>query len=326
MAIKEIMTYFKKFTLLAMLIIMMLSVTACGDSDMSSQTLKEGLYPMYEKGSDYDKDKWGYIDETGEYAIEPQFRFADYFSDGLARVNDWDTGLNGYIDGSGEYAIEPYYWIANRFINGYAVIEQKYYTGDEPDYISGYLRSDGEVVIPPKYGLAYNFNANGLAVVQKGTYNHPQGYALINTSGEEVGTVSESDIAFETWDFSNGPLLYKDEDTGMYGYVNKDGEYVIEPNKKYRDVSYFWNGMTAVYEEYDDGEYGGFMYGYMNDKGEMCTDVKFFTFDQAWGFSNGVALVRTLPDDEGIVSYGYIDKEGKWIIKKEYDKELELGY
>ena len=59
---------------------------------------------------DYDTGKCGYIDITGKYVIEPQFDYADDFTDnGLARVRigDWETGKYGYIDITGKYVIEP---------------------------------------------------------------------------------------------------------------------------------------------------------------------------------------------------------------------------
>ena len=43
--------------------------------------------------------KWGFIDKTGHYVINPQFDSAGSFSDGLAavRIGDDKTGKWGYI-------------------------------------------------------------------------------------------------------------------------------------------------------------------------------------------------------------------------------------
>lgn len=318
------MKCFKKSVLCVLLMTMIIGITACGNSDMSKQTLEEGLYPMYEKGSV--EDKWGYIDETGEYVIEPQFKYAGYFSEGLAAVQNKTTRLWGYIDSSGEYVIEPQFFVANSFVNGYARIEEKCHINGHSDYMTGYLASNGGMAISPQYGTAYDFDSNGFAIVQKGSYFEPQGYVVINKNGNEISAVSESDVAFESWDFSQGPLLYFDENSGMYGYINEEKEFVIEPNEKYNELGYFWGGRAPVCEEYDDGEYSGYIYGYMDDKGEMCTDLKFFSYGGAPVFVNNVCLVRTLPNEDGIVNYGYIDKEGKWIIKKEYDSSLDGEY
>jgi hypothetical protein len=50
-------------------------------------------------------DKWGYIDKTGKIVINPQFDYANQFSDGLAAVYIGDK--YGYIDRTGKYVWEP---------------------------------------------------------------------------------------------------------------------------------------------------------------------------------------------------------------------------
>lgn len=61
----------------------------------------DGLAPMYKDG------KYGYIDRTGTFAIEPQFKWADEFKDGTAKVKT-ETG-EGLINTNGYYEIEPKY-------------------------------------------------------------------------------------------------------------------------------------------------------------------------------------------------------------------------
>ncbi|MBU1626319.1 WG repeat-containing protein, partial [bacterium] len=55
-------------------------------------------------------DKWGYIDKTGKFVIEPIYNQAYPFSNGLAAVVLKDMGNDyqvGYIDKTGKYVIEP---------------------------------------------------------------------------------------------------------------------------------------------------------------------------------------------------------------------------
>ena len=56
-----------------------------------------------------DDGKWGYIDKSGKFVIDPQFDYAEGFSEGLAAVRSGDekTGKWGFIDRSGKYAITP---------------------------------------------------------------------------------------------------------------------------------------------------------------------------------------------------------------------------
>ena len=49
--------------------------------------------------------KWGFIDKNGKVVIEPQYDFAEPFSEGLGKVKK--DGKWGFIDKSGKVVIEP---------------------------------------------------------------------------------------------------------------------------------------------------------------------------------------------------------------------------
>lgn len=68
-------------------------------------------------------DKWGYIDKTAKYVINPQFDDASVFSDnGLAKVKAGNK--YGYIDKDGKYAINPQFDDAYSFAdNGLALVQ-----------------------------------------------------------------------------------------------------------------------------------------------------------------------------------------------------------
>ena len=70
---------------------------------------------------------WGYIDRTGNYAINLQFDNATSFSGGLAcvkKMRDW-----GYIDTKGTYVINPQFERAENFSEGLARVV-KFKNGD----------------------------------------------------------------------------------------------------------------------------------------------------------------------------------------------------
>ena len=52
-------------------------------------------------------DKFGYINKTGNFSIEPQYKVAKNFSDGLAAVEK--DGKWGFINTKGEMVIAPIY-------------------------------------------------------------------------------------------------------------------------------------------------------------------------------------------------------------------------
>ena len=67
------------------------------------------------------KIKYGYIDQTGKFVIEPEFNYVYWFSEGLAAVmigTKW-----GFIDKTGNVVIEPKFESGTFFVDGLAEIE-----------------------------------------------------------------------------------------------------------------------------------------------------------------------------------------------------------
>lgn len=64
-------------------------------------------------GNGKEDSKYGYIDKTGNYIVNPQFSYAKDFSDGLAVVKSNDK--YGYIGKDGKYVINPQYEYARDF-------------------------------------------------------------------------------------------------------------------------------------------------------------------------------------------------------------------
>jgi hypothetical protein len=65
--------------------------------------------------------KYGYIDKTGKYAIEPHFSYAKNFSDGLALIMD-ENFKCGYIDKKGRIVIQPIYAMGSDFSENLAAV------------------------------------------------------------------------------------------------------------------------------------------------------------------------------------------------------------
>ncbi len=92
------------------------------------------------------------------------------------------------------------------------------------------------------------------------------------------------------------------EVNGKYGYINKAGKYVIEP--QFDDADGFSdNGLARV--EVND------KWGYINSTGKFVIEPQ---FDSAYSFSdNGLAGVEV--NDK----WGYIDSTGKCVIEPQFD-------
>ena len=116
--------------------------------------------------------KYGYINLKGEIAIKPQFDEADDFSENLAavRIDDEEKGrLWGFINKKGKMVIEPIYDYTAGFSEGLCVVskDEKY----------GHIDKKGKVIIPLKFTWANDFD-DGTCSVE-----------LINKNGETVEMV-----------------------------------------------------------------------------------------------------------------------------------------
>jgi hypothetical protein len=100
---------------------------------------------------------WGYIDESGETVIHPQFEVARPFVDGLAAVRT--VGKWGFIDATGEFRINPLYDDCGDFSEGLAAVQ---WHGKW-----GYIDRTGTFVVTPRYQEAGPFE-RGYATVRLG--------------------------------------------------------------------------------------------------------------------------------------------------------------
>jgi hypothetical protein len=79
---------------------------------------------------------YGYIDTTGDWRIQIQFRQAKDFSEGLAAVQK--ERFYGFINRQGDWVVEPQFELADGFAQGLAAVKQ--------DGLYGYVDITGAIV------------------------------------------------------------------------------------------------------------------------------------------------------------------------------------
>jgi hypothetical protein len=217
------------------------------------------VYDFYEglAAVQTEKQKWGFIDQTGRFVVEPIYDECNYFfSNGYACVKanmmkddsgKW-TGQYGLVDKNGKLVIPL---ICDSIdLSGPHQGLIAFSTEGEP-YEGIFFRSkwgfadlDGKVVIKPIFSYASNFDEYGLALVKTGGYfdednNYlEEKWGVINQKGEFV-----IEPQFQGISIVSGNIIAVRVE-GKYGFVNRQGKMFVAP--KFSTVSSLREGLIAV--------------------------------------------------------------------------------
>jgi hypothetical protein len=267
-------------------------------------------------------DKWGVIDKTGKEVVKPQYDDPEYFAysfiEGMAQVSK--DGKWGYIDKTGKEIVSPQYELfGGDFSDGLAAIFV--------DGQFGYINKSGDEVIEPQFDEASDFS-EGLAVVR----DSDTGYiSFIDKTGKKVIETPyyyQYDV-IPGYDLFNEGLLWVFNEDSKYGAIDKTGKVIVdliydEPTYQldggeYGNRSYYFSeGLAIVGEDLNRviidttgkevaklQQYDGSEYFYVSD------------------YIDGLATIRT--GDYTMYKWGFIDKEGKEVIKAQYDHAKDFS-
>jgi len=206
----------------------------------SAEPFSEGLAAV-----SLDGERYGYIDLLGDTVIEPQFAYAESFSEGLAPVQVGD--LVGYIDRTGAFVFDLQFQAADPFQNGLA----KVVIGEK----TGYINHSGQMVIEPLFDYGSDFSAGRAIVAQE------EKLFYIDAAGN-----IEIDIPdlTQAGDFVEGLAAVGVGD--QYGYVDLQGNFVVSPQFTY--ASNFENGLAIVQTSTT--------WGLLNSIGELVLEIDRF--------------------------------------------------
>ncbi len=248
-------------------------------------------------------------ENTGKFVINPQFDYANYFSEGLAaiRIGDDKTGKYGFINKKGEIVISPQFDHAYAFSEELAAV----CIGSWETQKCGFVNKEGKIIIKPEFDYVVRFS-EGLAAVRM---NSPQTTKdeLIDTRKygfiDKIGKMVIAPQFALASDFSEGlAAVLVGGWGGKYGYINKDGKIVVPAQFDW--AGDFSEGLAAV--QIGDWETG--KYGFINKEGKIVVAPQ---FDRVYPFFEGLASVRT--GDEKTGKYGFINKKGEMVISPQFD-------
>lgn len=260
-------------------------------------------------------EKWGYIDTTGKFVIEPKYELAGDFSEGVAIValeRSYDNPCRcqgysfGFIDTSGELAISfPYKTpiLQTEFIkfrNGRAAVPAPASSapgsGNGHDVIDPLGNIVGESSSPTISSDDAHRNPVYVNQSRKWGYTDENGNFIIQPRFEFA-------LPFQS-------RLARVSEKGVgAGVINEQGQYVIGPwtNSYFGEYS---EGLMAVRR---NGKFG-----FLNSDGEVKIDFK---FSGASAFSEGLCAVGVRTQG---LKYGFIDTQGEIVIEPEFDRALDF--
>ncbi len=239
-------------------------------------------------------DKWGFINQSGEIILEPQFNLigtgnSTYFSEGLAIVCMNDKC--GYIDSSGNYILKPIYDYAENFSEGVAKVYFNKYDllGNKiQNSESIYINKEGKPLFPDSGFIPLSEFSDGLAKVEVGKKQ-----VFIDKLGQIILDPKEINM---TSNFQDGLALYSHKEVHRYGYADKNGQIIIPA--QFKQAGDFQEGLAQVM--FENGKYG-----FIDKTGKTIIEPQ---FEYADSFYEGRAVIRV----DG--KFGYLDKEGKIVI------------
>lgn len=273
-------------------------------------------------------DSYGYINREGKILINPQFKEATIFREGLALVkSSTDDPKWGFINEEGKYVISPIYNQATVFSDGLAWVVAD---NESPTAID----KQGNIKFSMVEAKVVNIFSEGLASFaieenyeKKWGFVDKTGKIVINPQFEEVGMFSEGQCPFK-----NGE--------NKWGYIDKKGNITINPQFDVAD-SYI-NGNAVVKTGGKSGVINAkglytvnpIYKSVMNDRNICLTEL-----DGKWGWCDieGKTIINNqfkeaylfLENDLAPVKignkFGYINKEGKIVINPQFETALSFN-
>ena len=270
----------KKSFFFSVLMLGALVLAGC-QSEATPETDTTKLWPAQEdKGTD-----WGFIDAKGKFVISAKFISANTFSNGYAKVKEGAKDDSMFIDQSGKTVFAEANDYDSYFYNGVCLFV------DGKDL--GFVDLKFKTVCSPRFEELYYMTADGLAICRESGETL---YGFCNKNGNMVIPAQFEGVS----SFEGGVAVVGEKDQEgnyRYGLINTKGNFVVDYNKT--PMVNLGEGIIAFYNSNDK-------YGLLNNKGNEILSA---TFDDVYGFSEGMAIVQKGE------KYGYIDKKGNYAIE-----------
>lgn len=256
-----------------------------------------------------------FINTSGDKVLElPELNLIGNFHEGLALVN-YSRYFLGFIDRSGELVIETPFVEARNFSENLAVVkiqEKGFYGQSKTSW--GAIDKKGRIIFEDDFDKLYDFS-EGIALAEKNDE-----IFFINKTGEKIFVFNKGEYEFDyngTKKFSEGLMAIFDRKIGKFGFMNREGEFVIEP--KFENAANFSDGLARVSIKKNYREYLGFI----NTEGEYVIEPMFDIdcdfLRSSNDFSEELASLIDAPlQMDKDPSFLFIDKKGSVVWRTDF--------
>lgn len=222
------------------------------------------------------------VDPLGKWSPPSGVRVHRWFSEGLIPI-ELDGGF-GFADRSGRIVVRPQFDEVLSFADGLAPARR--------GQLWGYVNRDGKFVIAPRFVAATEFDSGHARVLIDA-----QSAALIDKMGRVMREWPYKHPSYRGGKFSEGLAVTKDDKSGLYGYLNFDGEWQIAPT--FTEAGAFSEGIAAVLLAKRP------VGGYVNKQGRLVIEIPGVV--RIDSFRCGLGWVETVDHK------GYVNRDQMWV-------------
>lgn len=286
----------KRIVILLISLIMVTSLSGCVKKIDDREVVN--LYPAFKV--EKNEKLWGYINNKGEFIVEPKYSATHDFTDeGLAKFEL--DGLSGVINSKGEEILAPKYQTISEFENGYFVA----FNGKDTQLFN--YKGDIQFFGESEYMYIGSYG-DGLFNVAIMNENNQMEMGYINKAGNKIIDTKYS----RAYNFIDGKAIVQENEGDKYKIIDKDANVVKELD--FEDVKATTN--TGIYLFKGSNA----SYGILDSNGDILVEDK---FDSIVDMDNDYIVVGILEDDKD--KFGVIDKNGDYLIEPGYKGIISLG-
>ncbi len=259
--------------------------------------------------------KYGYIDKSGDFVIEPKFisyvdmseigdvaidmddcsnaLYRNSFRNRRAMFYDTLTWKNGYIDTNGDIVIPPKYYYSEPFSEGLAVVR---------DVVAEPLYTNKACITPSKLRCAY-LDTLGNAVTDFK-------YESLTRFGSGRGIGSYKKIKRENVDIADTTIVWETYSIPRF-LINGDGKEIKELNFNYDYYGFSRGGISVASDGFFMRSFIGkenISYYYIDNNGNFLEPLKGLSEYQLDSLGECNDIIQVLPDNANIAAATYFNE------------------